>query len=156
MIPQPRTRVALVFAEDEVNVWLRFGAPCDLITLDRSRRIAEFAPGVMFGRVAWVASAYGTVRWSLDVLRAALPGERIARVAGVAPGAHVLLHAGSPAKTRRVLALIDAIEQQGIAAADVSEDYWRAVHDRLAANVEPHLYTTAQHTAWCRRWTVIA
>lgn len=156
MIPQPRTRVALVFVEDEVNVWLRFGAPCDLIMLDRSRRIAEFAPGVVFGRVMWVANAYGTVRWSLDVLRAALPGERIARVAGVAPGAHVLLHAGSPTKTRRVLALIDAIEQQGIAAADVSEDYWRAAHDRLAADVEPQLYTAAEHAAWRRRCAVLA
>lgn len=148
MTPQPRTRVALVFVEGEVNVWLRFGVPRAALTLDASRRIAEFAPGDLFCRVVWLANAYGTVRWSLEVLRAPQPAERITRLPGIAPGAHVLLRVATPAKTRRALALIDAIERQGIAAAEVSEDYWRAVHSRFAADVEPHLYTAAEHAAW--------
>lgn len=156
MTPQPRTRVALVFVEDEVNVRLRFGAPSAMQTLDRARRIAEFAPGDVFCRVVWLANDYGTVRWSLEVLRAPLPAERIVRLPGIAPGAHVLLRVSTPSKTRGALALIDAIERQGIAAAEVSEDYWRTAHHRFAADAEPSIYTSAEHAAWRRRGVLYA
>jgi len=48
----------------------------------------------------------------------------------------------------RVLLLIDAIEALAIDPAEAAPDYWRHVHNRLAAGEAPRSYTRQQHRAW--------
>ena len=54
-------------------------------------------------------------------------------------------------KVERVLQFADAIEALGIDPADAAPDYWRHVHNRLSAGLEPRGYTAAQHRAWLLR-----
>ena len=146
------TRVRLAFVADRLNQWLRFGKPLIEDLPDPHYRHVYFAPGAVFGLVDWRANDYGTVRWRLSILRTAGPGERMACFADIEPGAQLLLHAATPGKTRRVLQLIDAIEAQCITLEEVSEDYWRVLHQRLITGIDPPVYSAAEHTAmWQRR-----
>lgn len=141
------TRVALSCVPDCLSVWLRFGRPMYEDEPDRCIRHVYFPPAAAFARVECRAGE----RQRLAVLRAAGPGERIVCLAGIAPGAQLLLYAATSAKTRQALAAIDAIAAQGIAPEDVSEDYWRVLHQRLVAGVEPPPYSAAEHAAVLQR-----
>jgi len=145
------TRVALVFVPDRFNAWLRFGRPHEVRNLDEERRHAYFVPGSLFAYARWSANSYGTLEWTLLVLSVCLPGERVLRLSGIKPGAEVLLRVAGRMKVRRALALIDAIEAEGIRAEEVSPAYWRAVHGRFAANLDAHVYGRAQHQAFLQR-----
>ena len=146
-----RTRVALVFVPEKRNVWLRFGRPAQETILDRQRRTAVFNPGAVFCRIRWEANAYGTELWQLAVLQAAAPGETLQRIAGIVPGAALLLHVRTAGKVQATLRLIDAIEATRIDLADVAPTYWRMVHNRLAARVEVSSYTPDRHAAYLLR-----
>lgn len=150
------TRVRLVFVADRLNQWLRFGKPITEDVPDPHYRYVYFAPGSTFGLVDWRANDYGTVCWRLSILRAAGPGERVACIADVEPGAKLLLHVVTPAKTRRVLQLIDAIEAQCIEPEEVSEDYWRVLHQRLVAGIDPPAYSATEHAAVQRRHELLS
>ena len=93
MVPQRPTpmRVSLAFVEHRVNVYLRFGQPVRENLLDRWRRVAVFAPGAVCCRVKWIGNDYGTALWQLMVLEAPMPFDGAQRIAGVAPGARILL-----------------------------------------------------------------
>jgi hypothetical protein len=145
------TRVALIWIPDRINVWLRFGRPMWEDVPDECRRHVYFPPGAVFGRMEWRADAHSAVRARLAVLRAAEPGERIACLEGITPGAQLLLHATTSGKTTQVLDLIESIEAQRIAPEEVSEDYWRVLHQRLVAGITPPLYSAAEHAAAQRR-----
>src|SRR3546814_13472632 len=86
-------------------------------------------------------------RLQLSVLRAAGPGERVLRIAGIDPGAQLLLHATTTARTELALQAIAAIEAQRIALDEVNEDYWWVLHQRLVAGIEAPPYTAAEHAA---------
>ena len=148
---RPLTRVALVFVPEKRNVWLRFGRPAHERIIDAQRRTAVFNPGSVFCRIRWEANAYGTTLWQLAVAQAAAPGETQQRVAGIAPGATLLLHVGTAEKVQAILQLIDAIEATRIDAADVAPSYWRMVHNRLASRVEASPYTPDRHAAYLLR-----
>ena len=141
------TRVSLIFVEQRMNVYLRFGRPQCTRRVDRFRSLVFFRPGSVFGRIWWEANEYGTTRWDLMVLQAGTPLQTLQRVVGVAPGATVLLHVRGPKKVPLALHLIDAIEAQQIHCADVAPSYWRTVHNRLAAHTEAAVYTPEQHAA---------
>lgn len=141
------TQVALVFVARRMNVYLRFGRPFQSRRIDARRRVAQFTPGSIFCRVLWQANDYGTTRWQLAVLQAMPSGATLQRVAGVIPGAAILLLAERAHDVQRVLRLIDAIEAQCIDPADVAEGYWRAMHNRLAARAEVSPYTHDRHAA---------
>ncbi len=137
------TRIALTCVPDCISVWLRFGRPLwEDAPEDRCRHV-YFPPGAIFARIECRAGD----RQRLAVLRAAGPGERVACLEGVAPGAQLLLHATTTATTRQVLDTITAIEAQWIPPEDVSEDYWRVLHQRLVAGVMLPVYTAAEHAA---------
>ena len=114
----PLTRVSLAYIEPRFKLYLRFGEPARTLRLDRWRRCAVFLPRAMFCRVRWEANDYGTIRWQLMVMQAA------------------------------VLERIDGIEGQGIAAIDVSPAYWRTLGNRLAARLALPEYTAERHAAW--------
>jgi hypothetical protein len=144
-------RVSLAFVEQRVNVWLRFGQPVREIVMDRWRRIAVFEPGAMCCRVKWLANDYGTALWQLMVLQAPVPFDGIQRIAGVVPGARVLLRASGEQQVKAVLAAIDVIERLSIDPCAVPAIYWRTVGNRLAAHQPVPEYTHERHAAYIAR-----
>jgi len=142
------TRVSLTYVEQRIKLYLRFGEPIRIIRRDRYRRVALFLPGAMFCRIRWQANDYGTVRWQLMVMQACTPVDAAQRVAGVSPGACLLLHAEGESAVRTVLQKIDTIEALGIAPGNVSPAYWRTLSNRLAARLPLPEYTADRHAAW--------
>jgi len=146
----PLTRVSLAYVERRINLYLRFGRPLRELRLDRWRRCASFAPGTVFSRVRWESNDYGTTRWQLMVLQACTPGERMERIAGIRPGARLLLRAEGEAAVQAVLQRIDAIEALAIDPADAAPAYWRTLGNRLAARQPLPAYGAERHAAWLR------
>ena len=147
-------RVSLAFVEQRANVWLRFGNPVREIMLDRWRRVALFEPGAVCCRVKWIANDYGTAVWQLVVLQAPMPLDGAQRIAGVLPGAHILLRAEGERQVKPVLEVIDAIEKSAIDASTLAEAYWRTVGNRLAARQPLPAYTAERHAAHLARGTL--
>ncbi|MEK6298393.1 MAG: DUF2840 domain-containing protein [Paraburkholderia tropica] len=144
----PLTRVSLAYIEQRIDVYLRFGEPARTVRLDRWRRVAAFLQRAIFCRIRWQANDYGTIRWQLMVMQACTPLDAAQRIAGVLPGARLLLHAEGEPAVRAVLAQLDAIEAQRIAPAEVSPAYWRTLGNRLAARLPLPAYTAERHAAW--------
>jgi hypothetical protein len=144
-------RVSLAFVEQRVNVWLRFGKPVREIVLDRWRRVAVFESGGVCCRMKWLANDYGTALWQLMVLQAPMSADGIQRIAGVVPGARILLRAIGKQQVKGVLAAIDIIDQLGIDPCVVSETNWRTVGNRLAAHQALPEYTPERHAAHIAR-----
>lgn len=138
------TRVTVLFLADRVNDRVRFGTPTAERIIDRRARIELYAHGTVLGYVQWRADRYGTQLWRLWVLQAAKPRERAETVPGIAPAAHIWLSAAGVARVTCALTLIDAIEAQGLDPATLPETYWRTVHNRLAAGLEPRVYAPAE------------
>ena len=149
----PITRVALLLIPDRINVYLRFGHPGREQIIDAQRRIAEFGAKAIFCRIRWEANEHGTTLWQLSVLQTSSQREKLRPIAGVTPGAIMLLHVEGAPKVQRVFRLIDAIEAQSIDPADVAPSYWQTVHNRVAARVDVGPYTRDRHDAHLmRRW----
>ncbi|WP_162577563.1 DUF2840 domain-containing protein [Variovorax sp. PBL-H6] len=146
----PLTRVSLAYVEHRVNLYLRFGEPLRELRLDRWRRCASFAPGAVFCRVRRESNDYGTTRWQLMVLQACAPGESMQRIAGVRPGAQLLLRAEGETAVQAVLRRIDAIEALAIDPTQAAPAYWRTLGNRLAASQPLPAYGAERHAAWLR------
>jgi hypothetical protein len=73
------------------------------------------------------------------------------RVAGVVPGARILLRADGELQVKAVLAVIDFIEQSGIDPCTAAVTYWRTVGNRLAARQPLPEYTSERHAAYVAR-----
>ena len=150
--PRPiQMRVSLAFVEHRVNVWLRFGQPVRETVVDRWRRVATFEPNAVCCRVKWIGNDYGTALWQLMVLQAPMPFDAAQRIAGVAPGARILLRADSEQQVKAVLAVIDAVEALGIDPCAAAATYWRTVGNRLAARQSLPVYTAERHAAHLAR-----
>lgn len=144
----PLTRVSLAFVEHRINLYLRFGHPVRELRLDRWRRYAAFLPAAMFCRVRWESSDYGTTRWQLMVLQTCTPLDAVQRIAGIQPGARLLLCAEGERQVQSVLSQIDAIEALGIDPVSVSPAYWRTLGNRLSARLPLPVYTAERHAAY--------
>jgi hypothetical protein len=150
--PRPAPmRVSLAFVEHRVNVWLRFGQPVRETVLDRWRRVAIFEPSAVCCRVKWIGNEHGTVLWQLMVLQAPVSFDSAQLIAGVSPGARILLRADGVRQVKAVLEVIDAIEALGIDPAAVAVTYWRTVSNRLAARQPLPDYTAQRHDAHLAR-----
>lgn len=149
--PDDLTKVELVWIEKQIEHWIRFGHEVREQVLDRRRRILFFPPGTVFALVRWVANEHGTVLSRLDILRAVERGVPCQTIPTVTPGGDILLRVDGWPKVERVLQLIDAIEAIRIDPAEVSPDYWRHVHNRLAVGETPRAYTAARHRAFLLR-----
>jgi hypothetical protein len=144
-------KVSLAFVEHRVNVYLRFGKPVREIKLDRWRCVVVLAPASVCCRIKWIGNDYGTALWQLMVLQAPMPFDHMQRVAGVSPGARVLLRADGEPQVKAVLELINAIEAAGIEPCDAAVTYWRTVGNRLAARQPLPAYTLERHAAHLAR-----
>ncbi|RVD43463.1 DUF2840 domain-containing protein [Mesorhizobium sp. M4B.F.Ca.ET.169.01.1.1] len=145
------TTVELVWLKKRIENYIRFGKVASNRTIDRSRRVVSFAPGSIFAFVRWTANDFGTVASRIDILRAVSSGKRCSTIAYVRPGADILLTAIGWPNVEKVLQIIDSIEAIGIDPVDVSPDYWRHAHSRLAARETPRPYTRQRHEAWLLR-----
>ncbi|MDI1252518.1 DUF2840 domain-containing protein [Thermomonas sp.] len=144
----PLTRVSLAFVERRINLYLRFGHPVRELRLDRWRRSAIFTPAAVFCRVRWESNDYGTTRWQLMVLQAGTPLNAVQRIAGIQPGARLVLCAEGERQVQSVLPQIDAIEAMGIDPVAVSPAYWRTLSNRLSARMPLPAYTVERHAAY--------
>ena len=142
------TRMSLAFVEHRINLYLRFGHPVRELRLDRRRRSAIFAPAAVFCRLRWESNDYGTTRWQLMVLQACSPLDDIQRIAGIRPGARLLLCAEGELQVQSVLPQIDAIETLDIDPVTVSPAYWRTLGNRLSARLPLPAYTVERHAAY--------
>jgi Protein of unknown function (DUF2840) len=144
----PLTRVSLAFVERRINLYLRFGHPVRELRLDRWRRCALFLPTALLCRVRWESNDYGTTRWQLTVLQTCTPLDVVQRIAGIQPGARLLLQAEGEQQVQSVLPQIDAIEALGIDPVAVSPAYWRTLSNRLSARLPLPAYTVERHAAY--------
>ena len=145
------THIELIWVESRIEYWIRFGRVAKEQILDRHRRIVSFVPGSVFALVRWRSNDYGTILSRMDVLRAVHPNEPHQTLPCVRPGAESLLRLTGWPKVQQVLQATDAIDALGINPADVAQDYWRHVHNRIAAGQTPRVYTVARHAAWIKR-----
>ena len=127
------THIELIWHEQQIEHWIRFGRDVAEKILDRRRRILSFAPNSIVAYVRWASGDFGTIVSRIDILRTVRRGEGFSTVPYVRPGGEILLRASGWPKVERVLQAIDAVEQIGIDAADACPDHWRHVHNRLAA-----------------------
>src|ERR1700686_401215 len=111
--PDALTHVELIWLENRIEHWIRFGRDVAEQILDRRRRILSFAPNSVFAYVRWAANDFGTVVSRIDILRAVGPGEAFSTVAYVRPGGEILLRLSGWPKVERVLQAIDAVEVAG-------------------------------------------
>ncbi|MFK4490051.1 DUF2840 domain-containing protein [Bradyrhizobium sp. USDA 336] len=148
------TYVELTWIEKRIEHWLRFGRRAEEKILDRRRSVSSFAPGSIFGFVRWASNDYGTVVSRMDIVRAVEAGQRYQTLPFVRPGGEILLRVDSWPKVERALQAIDAIEALSIDPADAAPEYWRHLHNRLAADHVPRVYTREQHVAWLKRRSV--
>ncbi len=148
------THVELTWVEKKIEHWLRFGRRAEEKILDRRRSIVSFTPNCIFAFVRWASNDYGTIISRMDIVRTVEAGARFQTLPFVRPGGEILLRVDSWPKVERVLRAIDAIEALRIDPADVAPEYWRHLHNRLAAGHEPRAYTREQHAAWLKRRSV--
>lgn len=145
------THVELIWVEGRIEYWIRFGRVAKEKILDRHRRIVSFAPDSVFALVHWRSNDYGTILSRIDILRAVSPNEPHQTLPCVRPGAESLLRLTGWPKVQQVLQATDAIDALGIDPADVAQDYWRHVHNRITAAQTPRVYTIARHAACLKR-----
>ena len=145
------TTVEVLWLEKRIENRVRFGRPVAEKVLDRNRRVLSFAPGSIFAFVRWTSNDFGTVLSRIDILRAAMPGQRYSTVPWITPGGESLLRLSGWPKVERVLQLIDTVEALDIDPADAAREYWHHVHNRLSVNETPRPYTRSRHQAWLHR-----
>lgn len=145
------THVTLIWREDEREDWIKFGKPVAERIIDRRQRVESYAAGQVFALVRWASNQYGTIRSTLDIVRAVAVGQRCTPIVQVDPGGELLLTVRGWPKVNQVFRLIDAIEETGIDPCDVAPDHWRHIHNRIAGREVPRGYSTTRHRAWLQR-----
>jgi hypothetical protein len=145
------TRVHTIRIPRIRHLSLRFGKPVHSARGARGQRVHYFAPHSVLGLLRWHGNEYATTLCEFSIVRAVAPHEAASTMAGVTPGAQILLAVSSVANVRRMLSLIREMKAKGIAPTLVSPDYWRCVHNRLLTRVAVLDYSTATHAAYLRR-----
>lgn len=131
------------------NHRLLFGSP-DATPKSRLINTAHrFKQGHIFGYVRWRGDKYGTQTWRVVVAQAGSPEERLTRIPGIHPGAHLLLHAFGKARAKRALRVIDHLSEAHV-LHEIAPAYWRHVHLRISRNLVPEPYDPDAFAALAR------
>jgi len=147
------TKLTLRKTERHSNDRLLFGRPC--ASSSDQTRFGEigFKPLQLFSFVRWRGDRYGTQTWRVIVAQAGRSGERLTRIPGVNPGAHLLLHAFGKARAKRALRVIDMLSEAHV-LHEIAPAYWRHVHLQISKNKEPEPYEPEVFNALVRARTV--
>lgn len=115
---------------------------------DHSEKVSEFtfSPSQTFGFVRWRGDGYGTQTWRVVVAQPGRPGQRLTRIPGVSPGAHLLVHAFGKTRAKRALRAIDVLSDHHV-LHDIAPAYWRHVHVQIARNKPLETYDVAAFAA---------
>jgi hypothetical protein len=149
------TEVDLIHFSGKLEHWIRFGVPVSEQIIDRRRRTLVFAPGSIFAFVRWQANDYGTVRSSIDIIRAVAARAPCTTAPHVRPGGELLLAVHGWPKVARVFSAITAMEQDGIDPCSICPDHWHHLHNRLVSGSAPHPYSNQRHRAWLLRQRIM-
>ena len=71
------THIELIWHEQQIEHWIRFGRDVAEKILDRRRRILSFAPNSIVAYVRWASGDFGTIVSRIDILRTVRRGEAI-------------------------------------------------------------------------------
>lgn len=142
------TSVELTWIEKKIEHWIAFGRTSGEQIQDRTHRTVYFNAGAVFAFVRWMSNDFGTIVSEITVIRAVASGEPFVILPYVRPGGEVLLKIHGWPKVQRVLAMIDSVAALDVDPADASPDYWRHVHNRLAAGFDPSPYSRTRHLVW--------
>lgn len=145
------THVSLIWIEGVIEQWIRFGRVASERIVDRRWRVLSFAPGAPFALVRWRANAFGTIVSRIAIVAPVEPGAPFTTVPGADPDGDLLLHIAGWPKVERVLEAIDRVEAIGVDPPYAAPEYWRHVHNRLAAGLAPRPYARDRHRAWLQR-----
>lgn len=143
-----QTRVELVWIEQRLEHWLRFGAYVGEQVLSRRTRVVSFRPDMLFALVRWAANDHGTVKSRIDIVRTVRPGEPFTTLPFVMPGGEILLSIEGWPKVEQVIVAIDSVEAAGIDPGAAAPDHWRHVHSRIVVGMTPRAYGLARHRAF--------
>lgn len=108
-----------------------------------------FTPSQTFGFVRWRGDGYGTQTWRVVVAQTGSAGERLTRIPGVSPGAHLLLHAFGKTRAKRALRAIDILSDKHV-LHELAPAFWRHVHVQIARNVPLETYDEEAFAAMAR------
>jgi len=146
-----RTEIELIWIEQRLEHWIRFGRIAGERILSRKSRVVLFRPDAIIAFVRWSANDYGTVHSRIDILRAIRPGDAYTSVPFVRPGGELLLSIQGWPKVRLCLEAIDQVEAEGLDPCDIAPEHWCHVHNRLSAAQPARAYTVERHQAWLKR-----
>lgn len=141
------TWIDLVWVDQQVQHWIRFGPVAVDQALDRRRRQVGFLPGAVFACVRWSANRRGTVASHLAIVQAVSRAAACTTFFGVQPGGLLLARLTGWPRVRQALAAIDAVEAAGLNPAEAAPDYWRRLHHRVLARAPVRPYTPERHRA---------
>lgn len=116
----------------------------------RRRRMAIVAPVAVCCRLKWNGSDDGTSLWTLVALRTprAIGGTYdSARIAGVMPGARMLLRVDDESQVKAALEVLDAVATLGIDPRAVAAALWHMIGNRMAARLPCPECTAGRHPA---------
>lgn len=147
------TRLSLSQAGDLGNDRLLFGRPTLSVRVSEYLEELRFNPSQVFGFVRWRGDQYGTQTWRVVVAQAGCPGERLTRIPGVDPGAHLLLHAFGKTRAKRALRAIDMLSEAHV-LHEIAPAYWRHIHLQISKNKEPEPYDQGTFEALARAKSV--
>ncbi len=133
------TKLTLTVRGKSANDRLLFGRAFHSRGLPYRGAMHLFEPGQVFGFVRWRGDGFGTQTWRVVVAEAGHPGEKLTRIPGIKPGAHVLLHAFGKTRAKRALRAIDVLSDAYV-MHDIHPAYWRHVHAQIASNLLPDPY----------------
>jgi len=145
----PITRLSLSQAGMRGNDRLLFGRPKKSYRVSETQEELRFKPLQTFGFVRWRGDEYGTQTWRVVVAQAGRPRERLTRIPGVNPGAHLLLHAFGKSRAKRALRVIDMLSEAHV-LHEIAPAYWRHVHLQISKNKEPEPYDAKMFEALAR------
>lgn len=124
------TVVIVSYRKNRRNNRIVFGEPQMEIRRGWRRRIAAFAPGVVFAYERWRGDRYGTQDWRLFICEAKAGGA-IVKIPGVLPGADVLLAAKGKTRVKRVFAAMDAMRGAFGPFETIPPWRWRRFHNDI-------------------------
>ena len=133
------TTLTLTVRGESANDRLLFGRAFHSRGLPYRGAMHLFEPGQVFGFVRWRGDGFGMQTWRVMVAEAGHPGEKLTRIPGIKPGAHLLLHAFGKTRARRALRAIEILSDAHV-LHDIHPAYWRHVHAQIASNFPVDLY----------------